>query len=259
MPCYLYGAHAEGVLKGIPGEVLATRGGAIWRATGDGAVWITYLKRKGTGEQVCFKLPATQVLGESRVAVQEAHVAIDQPYDGLTYREMWYEERQAVGYLHFAFYNGAMSTEQCQRLREAFLHVRQRPTKVIVLMGSPDFWSNGIHLNVIEAAEDPAHESWRNIHAMNDLVREIITTDSHLVIAAMQGNAAAGGVILALAADLVYARKGIVFNPHYKGMGNLDGSEYWTYLLPKRAGPTKAREPTHALPPLHTATAPHIQ
>jgi putative two-component system hydrogenase maturation factor HypX/HoxX len=171
---------------------------------------------------------------------------------------MWYEERQAVGYLHFAFYNGAMSTEQCQRLREAFLHVRQRPTKVIVLMGSPDFWSNGIHLNVIEAASDPAHESWRNIHAMNDLVREIITTDSHLVIAAMQGNAAAGGVILALAADLVYARKGIVFNPHYKGMGKLYGSEYWTYLLPKRVGATKARELTEALLPISTGTAQQI-
>jgi putative two-component system hydrogenase maturation factor HypX/HoxX len=258
MPCYLYGAHAEGVLKGVPGEILATRDGAICRATGDGAVWITYLKRKGTGEQVCFKLPATQVLGERLAAVPEAPVAIDQPYDGLTYREMWYEERQAVGYLHFAFYNGAMSTEQCQRLRETFLRVRQRPTKVIVLMGSPDFWSNGIHLNVIEAAEDPAHESWRNIHAMNDLVREIITTDSHLVIAAMQGNAAAGGVILALAADLIYARKGIVFNPHYKGMGKLYGSEYWTYLLPKRVGATKARELTEALLPISTGTAQQI-
>jgi putative two-component system hydrogenase maturation factor HypX/HoxX len=258
MPCYLYGAHAEGVLKGVPGEILATRDGAICRATGDGAVWITHLKRKGTGEQVCFKLPATQMLGERLAAVPEAPVAIDQPYDGLTYREMWYEERQAVGYLHFAFYNGAMSTEQCQRLREAFLHVRQRPTKVIVLMGSPDFWSNGIHLNVIEAASDPAHESWRNIHAMNDLVREIITTDSHLVIAAMQGNAAAGGVILALAADLVYARKGIVFNPHYKGMGKLYGSEYWTYLLPKRVGATKVRELTEALLPISTGTAQQI-
>src|SRR5260370_25521405 len=109
-----------------------------------------------------------------------------------------------------------MSTGHCQRLREAFLRIRQRPTKVLVLMGGTDFWSNGIHLNVIEAAADPAHESWRNIHAINDLVRELITTGSHLVIAAMQGNAAAGGVMLALAADQVYARKGIVPNPHSK-------------------------------------------
>src|SRR5207248_7618485 len=136
--------------------------------------------------------------------------------------------------------------------------IRRRPTKVIVLMGGTDFWSNGIHLNMIEAADDPAHESWRNIQAMNDLVRELITTESHLVISALQGNAGAGGVILALAADFVYARKGIVLNPHYKGMGNLYGSEYWTYLLPKRVGEEKARELTEALLPLSSRTAQQI-
>ncbi len=258
MPCYLYGAHAEEVLRGTPGEIVAKRDGAICRATGDGAVWITHLKQKGNGEQVYCKLPATQVLGERLAAVPDAPLAIDQAYGGRTYREIWYEERQAVGYLHFDFYNGAMSTEQCQRLREAFLHIRKRPTKVIVLMGSPDFWSNGIHLNVIEAAADPAQESWRNIHAMNDLVRDLITTGSHLVMAAMQGNVAAGGVMLALAADLVYARKGIVLNPHYKAMGNLYGSEYWTYLLPKRVGATRARELTEALLPISGGTAQQI-
>src|SRR5260370_36493546 len=151
-----------------------------------------------------------------------------------------------------------MSTDQCQRLRAAFRLIRKRQTKVIVLMGGTDFWSNGIHLNVIEAAADPVQESWRNIHAINDLVRELITTDSHLVIAAMQGNAGAGGVILALAADCVYARKGIVLNPHYKGMGNLYGSEYWTYLLPKRVGREKARELTEALLPISSKTAQQI-
>ena len=203
LPCYLYGAHPEEVLSGAPGEVLATRDGAICRATGDGAVWITHLKQKGTDGEPSLKLPATHVLGERLADVPELPVALDHPYDGRTYREIWYEERQAVGYLHFDFYNGAMSTDQCQRLREAFLRVRQRPTKVLVLMGGTDFWSNGIHLNMIEAADDPAHESWRNICAINDLVRDITTTDSHLVISALQGNAAAGGVMLALAADLV--------------------------------------------------------
>ena len=258
LPCYLYGAHTEEVLSGAPGEVLATRDGAICRATGDGAVWITHLKQKGTDGEPSLKLPATHVLGERLADVPELPVALDHPYDGRTYREIWYEERQAVGYLHFDFYNGAMSTDQCQRLREAFLRVRQRPTKVLVLMGGTDFWSNGIHLNMIEAADDPAHESWRNICAINDLVRDITTTDSHLVISALQGNAAAGGVMLALAADLVYARKGIVLNPHYKGMGNLYGSEYWTYLLPKRVGAEKARELTEALLPISTRTAQRI-
>src|SRR6266446_5398625 len=258
MPCSLYGAHEKDVLRGTPGQIIATRDGAICRATGDGAIWITHLKQKGTDGQPSFRLPATHVLGDCLAQVPEAPLALDQAYDGQTYREIWYEERQAVGYLHFDFYNGAMSTDQCQRLREAFLLIRQRPTKVIMLMGSPDFWSNGIHLNRIEAANDPAHESWRNIHSMGDLVRELITTGSHLVIAAMQGNAVAGGVMLALAADLVYARKVIVFNPHDKAMGNLYGSEYWTYLLPKRVGRTKALELTEALLPISTRTAQQI-
>ncbi len=258
MPCYLYGAHEEDVLRGRPGEIIAKRDGAICRATGDGAIWITHLKQKGPDGQPSFKLPATQVLGDRLAHVPDVPLAVDQAYDGRTYRDIWYEERRAVGYLHFDFYNGAMSTDHCQRLREAFLLIRQRPTKVIVLMGGADFWSNGIHLNVIEAANDPAQESWRNIQAMNDLVRELITTESHLVISALQGNAAAGGVILALAADCVYARKGIVLNPHYKGMGKLYGSEYWTYLLPKRVGGEKARELTEAPLPISTSTAQQI-
>jgi putative two-component system protein, hydrogenase maturation factor HypX/HoxX len=256
--CYLYGAHEDDVLRGTPGKILATRNEAICRATGDGAVWITHLKQKSPDGEPSFKVPAAHVLGDRLTHIPEIPVAIDFLYHGKTYRDIWYEERQEVGYLHFEFYNGAMSTKQCQRLREAFLRIRLRPTKVIVLMGGTDFWSNGIHLNVIEAAADPAYESWRNIQAIDDLVRDIITTDSHLVISAMQGNAAAGGVMLALAADLVYARQGIVLNPHYKGMGKLYGSEYWTYLLPKRVGEEKARELTESLKPISTRTAHQI-
>jgi putative two-component system hydrogenase maturation factor HypX/HoxX len=145
--------------------------------------------------------------------------------DHKTYREIRYAERDQVGYLHFDFYNGAMSTEQCVRLCDAFLFARGRPTRVIALLGGEDFFSNGIDLNAIEAAASPARESWHNIIAINDLVREILHTNSHLVVAALRGNAGAGGAMLALAADYVYARRGVVLNPHYKGMGRLYGSE----------------------------------
>ena len=104
-------------------------------------------------------------------------------------------------------------------------------------MGGTDYFSNGIHLNVIEAAEDQAGESWRNLQAINDLVREIIETDYQLVISALRGDAGAGGVPLALAADHVVARRDVVLNPYYQHMGGLYGSEYWTYLLPRRVGP----------------------
>lgn len=56
-----------------------------------------------------------------------------------------------------------------------------------------------------------------------------------VTVAALRNNAGAGGAIIPLACDYVFARSGVVLNPHYQTMG-LYGSEYWTYLLPKRVG-----------------------
>jgi putative two-component system hydrogenase maturation factor HypX/HoxX len=113
-------------------------------------------------------------------------------------------------------------------------------------MGGNDFFSNGIHLNEIEAAEDQAEESWWNLHAIDDVVRDIVETDSHVVISALSGDAAAGGVPFAVAADHVVAREHVVLNPYYQHMGGLYGSEYWTYLLPRRVGTELAAELTSA-------------
>lgn len=269
----LYDAHAEFALCGpVPGAVIAQRHGAILRATVDGAVWITHLKKSRDTQQM-FKLPAAMVLEGRLDDVPEAPAQLreeapsslsrsftngsqaDFPAAGETWREIRYEERGRVGYLHFEFHDGAMSTAQCERLREAYELAAGRNTKVIVLMGGRDFWSNGIHLNVIEAAASPAEESWRNINAMNDLCRAIITTRGKFTVAAMQGNAGAGGVFLALATDRVLARNGVILNPHYKGMGNLFGSEYWTYLLPRRVGADRAREITENRLPIGAAAA----
>jgi putative two-component system hydrogenase maturation factor HypX/HoxX len=248
--CHLFGVHPELWLRGRPGEIIATRTGAVCRATVDGAVWITHLQRAEASGERFFKLPATQTLALAgrRPQAPEITAAVhaSAPADE-TYREIVYEEREGVGYLRFEFYNGAMSTEQCQRLLEAYRYARGREqTRVIVLMGGGDFFGNGIHLNVIQAAADPAQESWRNLNAIDDLVREIILTDSHLVIAALGGDAAAGGVPLALAADLVLARNDVVLNPYYQHMGGLYGSEYWTYLLPRRVGAEMTRRLTSA-------------
>ena len=254
---FLYGGHYEDRLKGSPGRLLAQRDGAICRATVDGAVWITHLKAKdedGPG----IKLPATKALGTHANSLPNSVLPVVAEIDYRTFREIRYVEREGVGYIYFDFYNGAMSTEQCYRLRDAFLFARSQPTRVIVLLGGQDFFSNGIHLNVIEAADDPALESWRNINAIDDLIHEIINTMSHIVIAGMRGNAGAGGAMLALAADHVYARKGVVLNPHYKGMGGLYGSEYWTYTLPKRVGRMRATALTDNCRPVGTNEAKSI-
>ncbi|HSD42299.1 MAG TPA: hydrogenase maturation protein [Burkholderiales bacterium] len=244
VPVYLHDAHPEDAVRGArPGDVIARRDGAILRATVDGAVWIGHLRRKIDGEPT-LKLPATMVLAEQLEGVSEAPATLWDESAARSYRELRYEEADGVGYVYFEFYNGAMSTRQCERLAEAIRFAKSRPTRVIALMGGPDFWSNGIHLGVIEASPTPADESWANINAIDDVAREILTCDRHLTVAAMRGNAGAGGVFLALAADRVLARRGVVLNPHYKGMGNLYGSEYWTYLLPRRVGLARAAEIT---------------
>jgi putative two-component system hydrogenase maturation factor HypX/HoxX len=226
---YLYDARPEKTLRGAPGTVLARCGGALCRATVDGAVWIGHLRDRQS--EFPFKLPATRLLASEVGGLPEIVPDRDSGY-----LDIWYEEAGGVGYLHFPFYNGAMGTEQCERLRCAYRDACRRDTRVIVLMGGPDFWSNGMHLNLIEAAGSAADESWRNINAIDDLAADIINTTTHITVAALRGNAGAGGVFLARAADYVWAHAGVILNPHYQDMGNLYGSEYWTYLLPRYAG-----------------------
>ena len=232
-PAYLFDAHrSEGgaPVDAAPGSVIARCHGAVQVATRDASLWIGHAKRRPrSDDDVAFKLPVA--------ALFPAQVAGLPERDG--YPEIAYAEHgsgdERVGVLHFAFYNGAMGSAQCQRLLAAYRQALARPTRVLLLAGGPDFFSNGIHLNLIEAAASPADESWRNINAIDDVCQAVIDTTDRLVFSALQGNAGAGGVFLALAADAVWARDGVILNPHYKNMGNLYGSEYWTYTLPRRA------------------------
>jgi putative two-component system hydrogenase maturation factor HypX/HoxX len=236
LPCRLFGGWHEpaATASGQPGEILATRDGAILRATRDGAIWISHLRVADAGQAI--KLPAAAVLAGRLGDVPEVPIALDAPLGTGGFRELAYFEQGPVGFLSFDFHNGAMSTGQCQRLAAALRHVRGRPTRVLVLLGGAEFWSNGIHLGAIEAAANPADESWHNINAIDDVCLEIMSFTDKIVISALRANGGAGGVFLALAADEVWARNGVVLNPHYKNMGNLYGSEYWTYLLPRRVG-----------------------
>ncbi|MFG2132934.1 enoyl-CoA hydratase-related protein [Streptomyces sp. NPDC048751] len=260
---YLHGGHPEPHLKGTPGALLATRHGAICRATTDGAVWIPELRpRREPGGPATFKLPAKPALeGRGAETCAAPPRGREKPPTTRTrtttsgsYSDITYEERGTVGHLTLRFPGGAMNTAQCQRLLTAYRHARTRPTDVIVLGAERDFFSNGIHLNTIEAAPDPAAESLANIEAIDDLVEEILTTTDRLVIAALPGNAAAGGSMLALAADEVWCRRGAVLNPHYRLMG-LYGSEYWTYTLPRKVGPAAAARLTEDALPLSATSA----
>ncbi|MGX1565223.1 hydrogenase maturation protein [Streptomyces sp. NPDC055506] len=270
---FLHGGHPEDRLRGEPGELLATRSGAVCRATRDGAVWIPELRpRKSSGDPAPFRRPAASVLATFPAPpgshglpnssdrphwLPEIAAPLELPPDRTTWTDIRYRQHGAVGFVTFSFPGGAMSTTHCRRLLAAYRYALSRPTSVLVLGGARDFFSNGIHLNVIEASSDPAGESWSNLNAMNDLVEAVLRTTDRLVVAALGGNAAAGGVMLALAADEVWCRTGGVLNPHYRNMG-LYGSEYWTYSLPRRVGAETAERLTSQALPVSAATAERI-
>jgi putative two-component system protein, hydrogenase maturation factor HypX/HoxX len=253
---FLHGGHPEDRLRGRPGELLATRAGAICRATGDGAVWIPELRpRKNSGDPAPFRRPAASVLAAfSAPPLPQIATPLELPPGRNTWADIRYRQHGDAGFLTFSFPGGAMSTGHCRRLLAAYRYALTRPTRVLVLGGSRDFFSNGIHLNVIESAADPAGESWSNLNAMDDVVEAVLRTTDRLVVAALGGNAAAGGVMLALAADEVWCRTGVVLNPHYRLMG-LYGSEYWTYTLPRRVGADAARRLTRDALPVSSTTA----
>ena len=212
---------------------------------GDGAIWVGHLRPTAPGS-ARLKLPATTVL---EGLVDDVPEAPDDP----GYREITYHREGAVGVVSFDFYNGAMSTQQCRRLERALEHATGQDTRVLLLRGGSTF-SNGIHLGVIEAAAEPAVEAWDNIVAIDDVCRQIITCHRQLVVCSVAGNAGAGGVMLALGADRVVMREGVVLNPHYRTMG-LYGSEYWTYVLPRRVGADQAQALTTRCEPIGTAQA----
>jgi putative two-component system protein, hydrogenase maturation factor HypX/HoxX len=247
VPVSLFDAHESRAAgePSEPGTVTGRKHGAVRASTGDGAIWVGHLRPTAPGSPR-LKLPATTVLDG---LVDEVPDIPDDP----GYREITYHREGGVGVVSFDFYNGAMSTHQCRRLERALEHATGDDTRVLLLRGGSTF-SNGIHLGVIEAAAEPAAEAWDNIVAIDDACRQIISCHRQLVVCAVAGNAGAGGVMLSLGADRVLMREGVVLNPHYQTMG-LYGSEYWTYVLPRRVGEDQAQALTTRCEPIGTAQA----
>ncbi|MFJ2364587.1 hydrogenase maturation protein [Pseudomonas sp. NPDC087697] len=245
---YLYDAHLDS-RSGTPGKILAVQDDAVLVATGDHSLWIGSLKRKAQPAEETFKLPARHVLAGQLDAIPVLDGSIaGQPFNEATYQPIRYRESGHVGELTFEFYNGAMSTEQCQRLVAALRWAKARDTQVLLIKGGRGSFSNGVHLNVIQAAKVPGLEAWANIQAIDDVCQELLTA-RQLVVSGLTGSAGAGGVMLALAADIVFARADVVLNPHYKTMG-LYGSEYWTYSLPRAVGSKIAHKLTEECLPI---------
>ena len=287
---YLYGGIVENpTLLGFagshiaPGTIIATRDEAVCIATCDNrGVWITHIRRLKvkTDTTMWPKVPAASGLKQLGVDIHDTSswcqsllpqtmpMAWSRSYHG-TFQEVWVDfasdGTKRLAYLYFDFYNGAMSTDQCQRLLQCFDYILATasddsqclPLAAVILMGGSSYFSNGIHLNVIEAAQDPALESWYNINAINDVVQKLLDdlpSRGVATVAAIRGNCAAGGVALAAACDVVLAGKNVVLNPAYRGLG-LFGSEFHTLSYPGRCGRNGAAAALRSMTPLSATDA----
>jgi len=220
--------------RGQPGDWIGRAGEALQCATVDGAVWIGHLGIRLENSHRLLKLPAV-------TALEKLGIELPPEIDDITRPgRVAVAEGEEVTVIRFPFLNGAMNPRRSRELEQAIRAAVGGPARVIVLSGGEDFWCNGIDLATIEAADSPADASWEAIHAIDDVCLAMLERSGKWLVAALCGNAGAGGVFMALAADQVLARSGVVLNPHYRNMGNLYGSEYWTYLLPRRLGPEGA-------------------
>ncbi len=90
----------------------------------------------------------------------------------------------------------------------------------------------------------PPAQRQLNVRAIADDVhraQELLLTINAPVIVAVQGEAAGGGLGLALAGDFILASKAAAFVAHYTAIGlSADGGS--TFLLPRLAGLGRARE-----------------
>lgn len=278
---YLYGGIIDDTVKlgdAAPGDILAIRHEAVCISTCDGkGVWITHIRRVKRSEDPALwpKVPAAPALLEMGCIDQSAVYASLSASDewtkvaANTLQDIWIDmvadEKKRLAYVYFDFYNGAMSTTQCRKLVTALQHILStaedaedhRPLAAVILMGGHSYFSNGIHLNVIEAAADPALESWYNINAINDVVETILRdfpARGIRTVAAVRGNCAAGGVALATACDIVIAGEHVVLNPAYRALG-LHGSEFHSLTYPGRCGESEATAAVRLMTPLSAEDA----
>ncbi|KJZ74254.1 hypothetical protein HIM_06260 [Hirsutella minnesotensis 3608] len=289
---YLYGGQVEDAATSAvnpatsPGQIVAIRNEAVCIATRDGkGVWITHIRRVKTKADAALwpKVPAIPGLAEAGYRTNVDTTGILLPDNAIrslpkhwtranhgTCQEIWVdfaaESFGVLAHVHFDLYNGAMSTRQCRRLCEALDHIlsvsnrpesKTRRLAAVVLQGGRSYFSNGIHLNVIESAANPSLESWHNINAINDVVEYVL---GHFprrgvkTVAAVRGNCAAGGVALAAACDVVLAGEHVVINPAYRALG-LHGSEFHSLTYTGRCGAQGAKAALRSMLPLSADAA----
>jgi putative two-component system protein, hydrogenase maturation factor HypX/HoxX len=241
-PVSVYDAHPNHgqSTRFRPGEVLAHRDGAALVGAGDHrGIWIGHAKIRSVDGGRGLKLPAAHTLRSRLHKMPESVARIDAPR---AYQVVRYRRVGQLGWIHAAPYNGAASTAFCGRLLAALRYAAEQDTTAIAVSGGGAAWNNGIHLGVIEAADDPRAEAWENIRRIDDVAEFVFNLSRgrggarpQTTIAVLSASAGAGGAVLSACFDVVLARRSINLNYHYATMG-LRGSELRSLVLPLRAG-----------------------
>jgi 2-(1,2-epoxy-1,2-dihydrophenyl)acetyl-CoA isomerase len=151
----------------------------------------------------------------------------------------------------------AMDVETAQDFRRAGLELaRDRAVRVVVLRGDGGVFSSGADLKYIRAGGDGDVEYLRGEAGQGDagygrvfkqILEYIHSTISEIrrapkpFVAAVDGAAAAGGLGIAMACDLVLASERATFEWAYFKTG-LTGAESTTFFLPRLVGLRKAME-----------------
>ncbi|ODN98236.1 hypothetical protein I350_07882 [Cryptococcus amylolentus CBS 6273] len=168
------------------------------------------------------------------------------------WKETWEEREGDWQEVFKLLVNGAFTTQNCRALLSA-LQWAADPScgdvKVLALMGGGYFF-NEIALDTIEHASSPGQETWDNICAIDDIVSflcsdifdeqpafmqgqgKALSERGIVMVACVRWNAAAGGVALATACDVVAGRG-------------------FSYL--HRCGPVHASEILREMKPLSTS------
>ncbi|WVQ79524.1 hypothetical protein IAT38_001623 [Cryptococcus sp. DSM 104549] len=288
VPAELYTSRGWETYGAVPdGTPLATRDGAVFFKTHQAAgcsagVWITHGRvPRGKDKQIDPKVPmeeAIKMAGHGKVldGVREWAQGVWEEKAGEWQEVFVRRVQEAKGdamLVYWNFYNGAFTTDNCKTLLSALQWATDPARgniKLLALMGG-NYFSNGIALNTISHAASPGAETWANICAIDDIVSFLVSDTSSerppflkgvtplcergiTTVACVRGNAAAGGVALATACDVVLASRGVVLNPSYRGMG-LHGSELHSYSYLYRCGPIHAAEILRDMKPLSTSLA----
>jgi putative two-component system hydrogenase maturation factor HypX/HoxX len=250
-PVNVFDAHRHAVRDTHfrPGAIVAHRDGAVLVGAGyGGAVWVGHTKVRQDHGGRGVKLPAVRAVRDRLRGVSERVLHPDRrPGAPSTHQVIRYRRSWDVGWIHAAPYNGAASTAFCDRLLAALRYAAVQDTRVVAVTGGRTAWSNGIHLGVIEAADDPRAEAWANIQRIDDVAETVFGLSRghgphrpQTTVAVVGASAGAGGAVLSACFDVVLARASINLNYHYASMG-LSGSELRSLVLPRRAG-TEAAE-----------------